>query len=120
MVERINLDTLKNLIDGNVKEDATCMVKFYSTRCPYCDNLKPDYETLSQQYGNIHFFAINVDGYPEDNTAPVKINGVPTVCMIKIRRKTKVTVLEDPKMPHPEKWYWLEYIKEFIDKEIRR
>jgi|TARA_E500000305_G_C3898290_1_gene177471 thiol-disulfide isomerase/thioredoxin len=120
MVERINLDTLKNLVDGNVKEDVTCVIKFYSSRCGYCDNLKPVYETLSEQYGDkVYFFAINVDD-PVDETPPVTVNGVPTICMIKIDNEVKVTMLDEPDEPHPVTWYWLEYMKDFVDRGLYR
>ena len=120
MVERIDLDILRNLVDGNVKEDATCVVKFYSTRCGYCDNLKPVYEALSEQYGGkVHFFAINVDD-PIDEKPPIEVNGVPSICMIEISNEVKVTMLEEPQMPHPVTWYWLEYMKAFVDRGVNK
>tara|TARA_R110000824_G_scaffold348948_1_gene535819 strand:+ start:595 stop:957 length:363 start_codon:yes stop_codon:yes gene_type:complete len=120
MVERIGVEALRSMLSGHVKEDVTCVIKFYSSGCPYCDFLKPDYESISEQYDDIHFFALNIDDGYEAVQEMVPINGVPTILLIETGSRTKVTILEDPESPHPEKWYYFKYIKNFIDKETKR
>ena len=65
-VSRITIDGLKKIIAGKVKEDATCVIKFYSNDCHLCHNLKEYYHDISnaESYEDIHFFAFNVDSHP--------------------------------------------------------
>tara|TARA_B100000073_G_C23623871_1_gene529677 strand:- start:345 stop:674 length:330 start_codon:yes stop_codon:yes gene_type:complete len=108
-------------LNGEVKEDATCVVKFYSNGCHLCHNLKDYYEDLSgaKDYEDIHFFAFNVDNYPEIEKQ-LKFNGVPTISVIKTyadNTKPKIRILRDPENPNEQTWYKIRDIKSFITEE---
>ena len=46
-VDRLSTEGLKKILGGKVKEDATCVIKFYSNDCHLCHNLKEYYEDIS-------------------------------------------------------------------------
>tara|TARA_B100000989_G_scaffold183957_1_gene138442 strand:- start:6547 stop:6864 length:318 start_codon:yes stop_codon:yes gene_type:complete len=101
-----------------VKEDATCVIKFYSNGCHLCHNLKDYYEDISnnEQFSDIHFFAFNVDNYPEIEKQ-MKFNGVPTISLVKTYMQDaspKIRILKDPDMPNEQTWYRSKDIKQFI------
>jgi len=120
-VDRLSTPALKKILNGEVKEDATCVVKFYSNGCHLCHNLKDYYEDLSgvKDYEDIHFFAFNVDNYPEIEKQ-LKFNGVPTISVIKTyadNTKPKIRILRDPENPNEQTWYKINDIKSFITEE---
>lgn len=119
MVQRIGIETLKNLKKGNLKENATCIVKFYSSGCHYCHTLKDYFIDVADTYSernDIHFFAFNVDDV-DDLDRVLKINGVPTIASFRggPQRKMKVNILNDPEKPHEKTWYFVKDIKKFIE-----
>ena len=120
-VDRLSTPALKKILNGEVKEDATCVVKFYSNGCHLCHNLKDYYEDLSgaKDYEDIHFFAFNVDNYPEIEKQ-LKFNGVPTISVIKTyadNTNPKIRILRDPENPNEQTWYKINDIKSFITEE---
>ena len=120
-VARLSKEGLQKILGGKVKEDATCVIKFYSNDCHLCHNLKEYYEDISNttDYEGIHFFAFNVDSYPAIEKQ-LSFNGVPTIYLIKTfasPRKAEIRVLADPESPRETTWYTVRYIKEFIDRE---
>ena len=120
-VDRLSTPALKKILNGEVKEDATCVVKFYSNGCHLCHNLKDYYEDLSgaKDYEDIHFFAFNVDNYPEIEKQ-LKFNGVPTISVIKTYAddtNPKIRILRDPENPNEQTWYKINDIKSFITEE---
>lgn len=120
-VNRISIEGLRKIIAGNVKEDATCVVKFYSNHCDMCHNLKDYYEDISNkdEYENIHFYAFNVDSYPNIEKQ-LSFNGVPTISLIKAYvspRRPKIRILADPENPNEKTWYSTRDIKSFIERE---
>jgi len=120
-VDRLSIEGLRKIIKGNVKEDATCVVKFYSNDCHLCHNLKGYYEDISnsESYGDIHFFAFNVDSYPMIEKQ-LSFNGVPTISVIKTYaapRKPKIRILTDPPDPNEKTWYTVRSIRDFIERE---
>jgi hypothetical protein len=104
-----------------VKEDSTCVVKFYSNNCHLCHNLQDYYVDISndEKYSDLHFFAFNID----DNQIiekKLKFNGVPTISVIKTfasDHKPRVRVLDDPPTPQEKTWYTSKYIRDFIERE---
>ena len=119
MVQRIGIETLKQLKKGSLKSNATCVVKFYSSGCHYCHTLKDYFIDVSDAYSerdDIHFFAFNVDDV-DDLDRILKINGVPTIASFRggPQRKVKISVLEDPDPPHDKTWYFVKDIKNFIE-----
>ena len=120
-VDRLSTPALKKILNGEVKEDATCVIKFYSNGCHLCHNLKDYYEDLSgaKDYEDIHFFAFNVDNYPEIEKQ-LKFNGVPTISVIKTyadNTNPKIRILRDPENPNEQTWYKINDIKSFITEE---
>jgi thiol-disulfide isomerase/thioredoxin len=117
-VSRLSSVALKKILSGEVKEDATCVIKFYSNGCHLCHNLKDYYEELSNndEYGDIHFFAFNVDNDPKIEKR-LKFNGVPTISVIKTstgEATPTVRILRDPDKPNEQTWYKVSDIRKFI------
>jgi thioredoxin-like negative regulator of GroEL len=119
MIQRLSKEALNRLIEGEISEQATCVVKFYSNNCHLCHNLKEYYEDLSSEavYEDLYFFAFNVDDHPEVERQ-LKFNGVPTISLIKsgIANPT-VAILDDPETPSEHTWYKINDIRRFIEKE---
>jgi len=117
-VERISGPALERLVKGDIEEEATCVVKFYSNECHLCHALKDQYEQISNHYDDIYFFAFNVDDHDElDKLLPV--NGTPSIYLIKTGANKKMFNLPDPEEPDETTWYTFEYIKNFIDRMSR-
>lgn len=117
-VERLSKTALKKILSGEIKEDATCVIKFYSNGCHLCHNLKEYYEDISnnEKFSDIHFFAFNVDNYPQIEKQ-LKFNGVPTISLIKTYSENpnpKIRILRDPENPNEQTWYRASDIKQFI------
>ena len=62
-VQRLSFAALKKILEGKLKEKATCVVKFYSGSCRYCHALKDYYEDISHQYEDVYFFAFEHTWY---------------------------------------------------------
>lgn len=120
-VNRLSIPALNKIIAGEIKEDATCIVKFYSNGCNMCHNLKGYYEDISEieDYNDVHFFAFNVDDYPQIEKQ-LNFDGVPTISLIKTSvsdRKPKIRILRDPEKPNEHTWYSVRDIRNFIKEE---
>ena len=116
-VDRLSKGALQKILSGKVKEDATCVVKFYSNTCPMCHNLQGEFEDIATQYEGLHFFAFNIDDYPNVEKV-LSFSGVPTISLIRTgRRNPKIRILRDPEHPHKDTWYSREDITSFIEKE---
>ncbi len=117
-VARLSKTSLQKILSGDIKEDATCVIKFYSNGCHLCHNLKDYYEDISNidEFSDLHFFAFNVDNYPQIEKQ-LKFNGVPTISLIKTfsdNPSPKVRILKDPSEPSEQTWYKVREIKQFI------
>jgi thiol-disulfide isomerase/thioredoxin len=116
-VDRLSKKALQKILSGQIKEDATCIVKFYSNNCPLCHNLKDKYEEIASQYEDMHFFAFNIQDYPKVEKL-LNFNGIPTISLIKTGGfKPKIRILKDPKKPYEDMWYNPKDIIDFIEKE---
>jgi thioredoxin-like negative regulator of GroEL len=116
-VERLSKRALQKILSGKIKEDAICVVKFYSNNCRLCKNLRDKYEEIANQYDDVYFFAFNIKDYPKAEKI-LNFSGVPTISLIKTGGyEPKIRILEDPKSPHENMWYDPEDIIEFIEKE---
>ena len=117
MIQRLSKKALQQILSGQINEEATCVVKFYANKCPYCHSLSESYKELADEYSDLHFFAFNIQDYPQVEKV-VGFDGVPTVTLIKTGgNRPKIRVLKDPEKPNKETWYHIEDIKEFIKKE---
>ena len=81
MIERLSKRALQKILGGQVKEEATCIVKFYSNNCHYCHALKDEYETIADNNEGIEFYAFNIDDYPQVQKV-MNFLGVPTISFI--------------------------------------
>ena len=118
-VNRLSRTALKKILGGKVKEEATCIINFYSNTCDLCHNLQGYYEELSndENYSDLHFFAFNISDYPAIEKQ-LNFYGVPTISLIKTGgAETKIRVLADPEDPHEKTWYRIREIKDFLEKE---
>ena len=116
-VDRLSKKALQKILSGQIKEDATCVVKFYSNSCHLCHNLKDTYEDIAGQYQDLHFFAFNIQDYPTAEKI-LGFKGVPSISLIKTGGlRPRIRVLKDPEKPYEEMWFNPKDIVEFIEKE---
>ena len=119
MIERLSKRSLQKIIGGQVREEATCVVKFYSNSCHYCRALRDSYKEIAEKNKDITFFAFNIDDYPEIQRI-MNFKGVPTISLVKVGTSTpKIRVIDDPKKPNKKTYYTNSYIQDFINKEKR-
>ena len=120
-VTRISKESLDDILTGRVREDATCVVKFYSNTCHMCQSLHDYYENISDntKYEDLHFLAFNIDDDPKIEKN-LNFNGVPTIFVIHTHignRPATLRMLPDPDEPNEATWYTVRHIKSFLDKE---
>jgi len=120
-VTRISKESLEDLLKGKVKEDATCVLKFYSNECHLCHALQDYFVAISdiEKYNDLHFFAYNIDDNPKIEKQ-LGFKGVPTIFVIHSNignRPATWRLLPEPEKPNDTTWYKVNDIKDFIDKE---
>jgi len=120
-VQRLTEKALKKILRGQVREDVTCVVKFYSNGCAYCKALSGYYEDIAraEEFSALHFFAFNVDDYPKIEKL-LNFDGVPTISVIKAKigiRKPKIRTMAEPANPNKKTWYYSKDIKKFIEEQ---
>ena len=120
-VTRISKESLDDILTGRVKEDATCVVKFYSNTCHMCQSLHDYYESISdnKKYDDLHFLAFNIDDDPKIEKN-LSFKGVPTIFVVHTHignRPATLRMLPDPDDPNEATWYTVKEIKSFLDKE---
>jgi len=120
-VARINRESLDSLLRGEIKENVTVVLKFYSNNCHLCHSLKSYYEDISKkdEYKDLYFFAYNIDDYPEIESK-MKFKGVPTIFVIHANignRAPKISLLPEPEKPSDKTWYKSSDICKFLNKE---
>jgi thiol-disulfide isomerase/thioredoxin len=114
---------MDKILNGEVKEKATCVVKFYSNDCHFCHALAEDYREIAEEeeFSDVHFFAFNIHD-DEELQQKLKFNGVPTISVIsttEAETPPRVRVMPEPDPPHDHTWYYTKDIKSFIQKEIK-
>ena len=120
-VQRLSKDSLSKILSGEIRENASCVVKFYSNGCHMCHSLSDYYHQIAEdeKYEDLHFFAFNVDDFPEIEKV-MKFNGVPTIFVIHTNigsRRPTLRLLPDPPKPNENTWYRVGDIRNFIDRE---
>ena len=120
-VERISKRALQQLLSGKIREEkADVVIKFYKNDCHYCHALSSFYDQLSEEEEDTHFFAFNIDDYPEAEKI-LNFKGVPTICILNISRHSpRVRVMSDPSNPDNETWYKPQDIRKFIEQEKQK
>ena len=120
-VRRLSERALKQIMAGKTTDAATCIIKFYSNRCPMCHSLKEYYEDISEdeKYSDLYFFAFNLDdGHNIEKL--LKFEGTPTIVLMRTTstpQKPKITIMQEPEEPSEKTWYKTKDIRKFIDKE---
>jgi len=118
-VKRISKRALQKLLSGDVKESATCVIKFYSNGCHYCRKLKDIFEEVAEEHEDIVFFAFNIADYPSVQKV-LDFNGVPTISLIRTGTTTpRIRLMGEPERPDKKTWYRQGEIQRFIEKENR-
>tara|TARA_R110000851_G_scaffold180628_1_gene328292 strand:+ start:793 stop:1167 length:375 start_codon:yes stop_codon:yes gene_type:complete len=120
-VTRISNKSLDKILSGEIKENSTCVLKFYSNDCHLCHALSEYFTDISEEdaYSDLHFLACNVADCP-DIEEKMKFNGVPTIFVIHTNvgnRKPTLRLLPEPEKPNQKTWYKVSDIKNFINKE---
>jgi len=120
-VDRLSTFALDKILSGQVKEQATCVVKFYSNDCHYCHALAEYYKEIAEEedLSDVYFFAFNVGDNPSIEKR-LKFNGVPTISVIQTtegKKKSKVKIMPDPDSPNEKTWYYAKDIRKFIERE---
>ena len=70
-----------------IKENKKVFVKFYGDFCGYCKMIAPDYEKLSQEFGDkVKFIEVEI-GEAQDLAQENEIRGVPTFASFKNGKK---------------------------------
>ena len=119
-VTRISRDALDNVLRGDIKENTTFVLKFYSNNCHLCHNLKDYFVDVSnkEKYKDLHFFAYNIDDYPELEEK-LRFKGVPTIFVVNTHitdRRPKLHLLPEPEEPNDKTWYRVSDICKFLDR----
>ncbi len=120
-VDRLSPFALDKILSGKVKEEATCVVKFYSNDCHDCHKLAEYYKEIAEDedLSDIHFFAFNIHDNPAIEKR-LKFNGVPTISLIQTKidkGDAKIRTMPDPDSPNEHTWYYVKDIKDFIKRE---
>jgi|TARA_Y100000296_G_scaffold54139_1_gene62031 thioredoxin-like negative regulator of GroEL len=116
-IKRLSKSSLENILKGKLREEATCVVKFYSNGCHMCHKLKERYEEIAESFPDVHFFAFNIADYPGIQKR-LEFKGVPTISVFRARHnQTDIKVMPEPSKPDKTTWYTTENIKIFIEKE---
>ena len=120
-VTRITREALDAVLKGEIKENATLVLKFYSNDCHLCHSLKDYYVDVSdkEEYSKLHFFAYNIDDYPELESR-LRFKGVPTIFVIHTNignRRPTLRLMPEPSNPNDKTWYKTSDICNFLNKE---
>ena len=120
-VTRISNKSLEKILSGEVRENSTCVLKFYSNDCHLCHTLSDYFTEISEdeKYEDLHFLACNMADCPGIEKK-LNFNGVPTIFVIHSNignRKPTLRLLPEPEQPNHKTWYKVSDIKNFINKE---
>jgi len=118
-IARLSTHALKNVIQGSTEHQFKCVIKFYSNECAFCHNLQKDYHAIAEAFKDeeLYFFAFNTAEEPNLDEV-IKINGVPTIAFVDVKKNSSVSILEDPPDPNDETWYDPEDIMNFVEDSL--
>ena len=119
-VTRIAREALDSVLRGEIKENETFVLKFYSNNCHLCHSLRDSFVDVSEkeEYKDLHFFAYNIDDYPEIENQ-LRFKGVPTIFVVHTHisdRRPTLYLLPEPEEPDDKTWYATSDICNFLDR----
>ena len=122
-IDRLSPTAMEKILNGQVKEEATCVVKFYSNDCHFCHALAEYYRDLDEddEFSGVHFFAFNIHD-DEELQKKLNFNGVPTISVISTTEREappRIRIMPDPDQPNEHTLYYTKDIKNFIQNEIK-
>ena len=120
-IQRLTPQALRKLLDGEVRQKATCVIKFYSNTCELCHNFHTDYVNISKDvsFKDLHFFAFNLADHPTIDYE-LGFEGVPTIAVVSTSPQglPAVEVCPDPPDPHPLTFLKPHHVKTFIRTQL--
>ncbi|KZT27660.1 thioredoxin [Neolentinus lepideus HHB14362 ss-1] len=78
-----------------IKQDKVTVFDFWATWCGPCKVISPIFEKLSEEYGNLEFYKVDVDEQP-DIAQEVGVRAMPTFVAFKGGNKLKDFVGANP------------------------
>ena len=115
-VTRISRRNFDQILGGSVKEEHDVVIKLYGSNCHLCHALKPQFVDISDEYPDIHFYALNMEE-GEGLEKKYGFEGVPSICYVRTGGfRPTIRFMDDPNKPHKEMWFHPTAIRNFIDK----
>tara|TARA_R110002074_G_scaffold244117_3_gene415875 strand:+ start:406 stop:774 length:369 start_codon:yes stop_codon:yes gene_type:complete len=115
-IKRIDRKSLEMILDGQVDQPHSVVIKFYGEHCYLCHNLSAFYKELPDLYEDVKFYAFNMADGGEYIETKYGFEGIPSICLAKTSGiDTQVKFLKEPKKPDRETWYYKDDIKKFIE-----
>ncbi len=115
--QRIDKKSLEMIMDGEVDDKHSVVIKFYSSQCYLCHGLAPIYKRISEQHEDVMFYVFNTQKDGQYLEAKYGFDGVPTICFVRTEGKsTRIKILPEPDKPDDATWYYEDQINEFIER----
>ena len=115
--QRIDKKDLEQIMDGEVEEKYSVMIKFYSSTCYLCHALAPIYMRLSDQHEDVLFYVYNMAEEDAGGLIEAKygLDGVPSLCFVRTDgENTKIKMMPNPETPDKETWYYEQDMQKFV------
>lgn len=115
--QRIDKKSLEMIMDGEVEDNHSVMIKFYSSECYLCHGLAPIYKDISERYDDVLFYVYNMQDSGDLIEAKYGLDGVPTLCLVRTDgQQTRINIMPNPETPDKITWYYENEICEFIER----
>ena len=113
-------DIKTNELIDMIKSESQAVVKFYSKNCQYCVELNSIYIKLSEEFANLDFYKVAIDGFPESQLPDVLMfSGVPSILMLNGRGARKYRFMDEPEKPNQKTWYTKLHVEQFLKKNFK-
>jgi|ETNmetMinimDraft_21_1059911.scaffolds.fasta_scaffold100290_2 thiol-disulfide isomerase/thioredoxin len=115
--QRIDRKSLDMIMNGEVNEKHSVVIKFYSAQCHMCHALAPIYKRISDEHEDVTFYVYNTYHDGEELEAKYGFEGVPTICFVRTEgENTRIKFLPDAEEPNSLTWYYEDQIHTFIER----
>ena len=101
-VSRINRRNFDPILGGKVDGEHEVVIKLYGSNCHLCHALKPEFVDISDEYGDILFYAFNMEE-GEGLEKKWGFEGVPSICYVRTGGSVPVYVLWKTRRNHTRK-----------------